>query len=221
MDPYLETAPLWGDLHRLLMAALQESLSAALADRYRTRTNNRQYGTKVVLFTSVTQESRSEPVIEIHTRTDPRTVTIIDIVSPGNKTSAEGRAAYLATRLAGLRAGANLVEVDLILDGKPTLDYDRSGLPDWNYAVTVTRAGAPDRHEIYTATLNRPLPKFRLPLLADHRDVLVDLHAAFTKAYEAGGFESRVDYKVDPAVPLTDNDRAWLRDLLKQHSLRS
>lgn len=221
MDPYLEAAALWGTLHQCLVAALQQSLATALADRYRAKTANRHYLTELVLFTSISKEERSESFVEIRTRQDPKLVTLIDVVSPTNKTTAEGRAAYLATRGSALRSGANVAEIDLVLDGKPTLDYDRTGLPSWNYAVTVTRAAAPDRHEIYTATLNKTLPKFRLPLLADHRDVLVDVQAALTRAYEAGGFEETIDYSVDPPVPLSDEDRAWLRDLLKPHRFRS
>lgn len=220
MDPYLEVGPLWGELHGQLATALYQSLAPALSDRYRAKPVTRQYSVEVVLFTSVNQEQRSEPYVDVRTRSDPKWVTMIDIVSPTNKTTAEGRAAYLATRADAMRHGANVVEIDLVLDGKPTLDYDRSGLPEWDYAVTVTRATAPERHEIYTATLQKPLPKFRLPLLADHRDLLVDLQAAFSKAYEQCKFDAKVDYASDPAVPLSDESRAWLRDLLKRHKLR-
>lgn len=221
MDPYLECSPHWAELHQQLTAALYNSLAPALADRYRAKAGARQYAVEVVLFTSVTREARCEPFVEIRTRSDPKLITLIDVVSPSNKTTPEGRAAYHATRTDALRRGANVVEIDLVLDGKPTLDYDRSGLPEWDYAVTVTRASSPDRHEIYTSTLQKPLPKFRLPLAADHRDLLVDLQAAFTRAYEHGQMESLIEYDVDPAVPLEDEDRTWLRDLLKQQKLRS
>ena len=78
-----------------------------------------------------------------------------------------------------------------MLQGKPTLTYSRDGLPEYDYAVTVTRATAPDRYEIYTATLQKRLPKFKLPLAADDRDALLDLQAAFTRAYDLGNFGSR------------------------------
>ena len=61
----------------------------------------------------------------------------------------------------------------------------------------------------------------RLPLGPDSKDVLVDLQATFAKAFEAGRFGPRIDYGQDPAVPLDDADRAWLRDLLKKHKLRT
>src|SRR5262249_10482160 len=117
-------------------------------------------------------------------------------------------------------SGASLVEIDLVLEGQPLLDYSREGLPDWDYAVTVTRSNQPERYEIYTATLQKRLPRFRLPLASDDRDTVVDLHAAFTRCYDQGGFASKIDYKQEPTTPLEEEDRTWVHDLLKQHKLR-
>jgi hypothetical protein len=41
-------------------------------------------------------------------------------------------------------------QVNIVLQGKPTLDYSRDGLPPWDYAVTLTRQTHLDRFEIYT-----------------------------------------------------------------------
>ena len=115
-------------------------------------------------------------------------MTLVDVVSPANKTTAAGREAYLEKRRESTAApSANLVEIDLVLQGQPTLDYSRDGLPDWDYAVTVTRSTQPERYEIYTATLQKRLPRFRLPLAADDRDTVLDLHAAFTRVLRPGG----------------------------------
>src|SRR5262245_1617167 len=118
------------------------------------------------------------------------------------------------------QGGASLVEVDLMLQGQPPLEYSRAGLPDWDYAVTVTRATQPERYEIYSATLQKRLPRFRLPLAADDRDTVLDLQASFTRCYDQGGFASKIDYRRDPQVPLEDEDRKWLNELLKQQKLR-
>jgi hypothetical protein len=102
------------------------------------------------------------------------------------------------------------------------LDYSRDGLPAWDFAVTVTRASQPDRYEIYTATLQKRLPKFKLPLAADDRDALLDLQAAFTRAYDLGSFANQINYKTPapPDVPLTDAYKTWAEELLKQMKLR-
>ena len=120
------------------------------------------------------------------------------VASPTNKRTAEGRQAYLNKRREGRSAGASLVEIDLVLQGQPLLEYSREGLPDWNYAVTVTRATQPDRFEVYTATLQKRLPRFRLPLAGDDRDTVVDLQTAFLRCFEQGDFASKIEYAIWP-----------------------
>jgi hypothetical protein len=220
MDPYLESAELWPAFHHQFIAGLYQLLLPGLVDRYRARVAQRVYVTEVALFTSVVRDQHTEELIEIRQRGDGRLVTLIDAVSPANKVTAEGRQAYLNRRSEAKSGVANLVEVDLVLEGEPLLDYSRDGLPDWNYAVTVTRAAQPERYEIYTATLQKRLPRFRLPLAADDRDTVLDLQSAFARCYDQGGFGGQIDYHQDPVVTLTDADRSWLDELLRQAKVR-
>src|SRR5260370_4374424 len=133
--------------------------------------------------------------MEIRQRTDGKLVTLLDVVSPPNKTTRSGRDAYLDKRREGRTANANLVELDVVRQGQPTLDYSRDGLPDWDYAVTVTRSTQPEHYEIYTATLQKRLPRFRLPLASDDRDTVLDLQAALNRCFEQGGFAAKIDYQ--------------------------
>ncbi len=220
MDPYLENDGLWPAFHHQLVTCLYQILLPGLVDRYKARVGQRQYVTQQALFTSIITEEHTEEFIEIRQRGENRVVTLVDVVSPANKTSPCGRQAYLAKRQECKNVSANLIEIDLVLQGQATLDYSREGLPDWDYAVTVTRSAQPDRYEIYTATLQKRLPRFRLPLASDDRDVVVDLHAAFSRAYDQGGFAALIDYQRDPATTLADDDKKWLGELLKQKKLR-
>ncbi len=220
MDPYLEDEKLWGAFHHQLVGCLYQVLLPSLVDRYRARVAQRHYATEQALFTSIIREEHHEEYIEIRQRTDNRLVTLVDVVSPTNKLTTAGRQAYLDKRREGRNASANLVEIDLILQGQPLLEYSRDGLPDWDYAVTVTRSTQPERYEIYTATLQKRLPKFRLPLAPDDRDTVLDLHATFTRCYDQGDFAAKIDYQRDPAAAVNDEDRKWLHELLKQQKLR-
>jgi hypothetical protein len=220
MDPYLETPSLWPAFHHQFVAGLYQLLLPDLVDRYRARISQRAYVTEVALFTSVVRDQHAEEVIEIRQRGDGRLVTLIDAVSPANKLTMEGRQAYLNRRADAKAGGANLVEIDLVLQGEPLLDYSREGLPEWNYAVTVTRAAQPERYEIYTSTLQKRLPRFRLPLASDDRDAVRDLQSAFTRCYDQGGFGGQIDYHQDPAMTLTVADRQWLDELLRQAKVR-
>jgi hypothetical protein len=220
MDPYLESEEMWPAFHHQMIASLYQTLLPGLVDRYKARIGLRRYVTEQALFTSIVRQEHQEEYIEIRQRSEGRLVTLVDVVSPTNKTMPPGRQAYLDKRGEGKKVSANLVEIDLVLQGQATLDYSREGLPDWDYAVTVTRATQPDRFEIYTATLQKRLPRFRLPLAGDDRDTVVDLHTAFTRAYEQGGFAGKIDYQKDPATLLNEEDRRWLQELLCQQKLR-
>lgn len=140
------------------------------------------------------------------------------MASPANKTTALGRQAYLDRRSAS--RGANLVEIDLVIQGKPTLDYSRDGLEKWDFGVTVTRAATAERHEIFTATLRKPLPRFRMPLAADDKDTVVDLQSVFTRCFDHADFADKIDYTKDPPVELSNEDRQWVAELLVQKKLR-
>jgi hypothetical protein len=220
MDPFLEGEKIWPVFQHHLVACLYQTLLPGLVDRYRARVGQRRYATEQALFTSIIREEHEEEFIEIRQRTDSRLITLVDVVSPANKTTAAGRGAYLEKRKEAKGCNASLVEVDLVMQGQPMLDYSREGLPEWDHAVTVTRASQPERYEIYTATLQKKLPKFRLPLAADDRDTVVDLQGVFARCFDQGNFMAQINYQRDPPTRLDDDDRKWLDDVLRQHKLR-
>jgi hypothetical protein len=69
--------------------------------------------------------------------------------------------------------------------------------------VTVTRGTSFDRYEIYTSTLEKCLPRFRLPVTPGDPDGIVDLQAAFRRTYLDAGFGVEIDYRNNPTVPLS------------------
>jgi hypothetical protein len=220
MDPYLEDPGLWPAFHHQFIMCLYQILLPTLVDRYRARVSQRCYRADQVRPGAASADEPHEDYIEVRQRSDGRLLTLMEVVGPANKTTESGRAAYLETRRAAHTANANLVEIDLVLQGSSTLEYSREGLPDWDYAVTVTRATQPERHEIYTTTLQKRLPRFKLPLAADDRDSVLDLQTAFARCFDQGGFGSKIDYKRDPTTPLDEEDIRWLDAVLVQQELR-
>ncbi len=220
MDPFLEEEKLWPAFHHQFTASLYQILLPSLVDRYRAKIAQRRYTTETALFTSVIREEHTEEFIEVRQRNDGKLITLIDCVSPANKLTNTGRQAYLDRRREAKKEGASLVEIDLVVQGQPTLEYSRDGLPEWDYAVTVTRSTQPERFEIYTATLQKRLPRFRLPLAADDRDTVLDLQVVFARCYDQGGFSGLIDYKREVPTSITDDDRRWIADLLKQQKVK-
>src|SRR5215213_1122771 len=109
MDPYLEADAVWPAFQHQLVAGLYQILLPNLVDRYRARVGQRAYVTEVALFTSVVRDQHAEEFIELRQRGDGRLVTLIDVVSPCNKATPEGRQAYLTKRHDARAGGANLV----------------------------------------------------------------------------------------------------------------
>ena len=64
-------------------------------------------------------ETVKETYLEVRDIITQEVVTVIEILSPKNKRSQEGRNAYTKKRLQVLGSYTNLVEVDLLRDGKP------------------------------------------------------------------------------------------------------
>ena len=216
MDPFLEESSRWPCFHGSLMTTLYQLLLPPLVDRYRARIGLRKYTSEMVLFTSIRREEHQEEYIEIWSRGTGRLVTLIDVVSLANKTTTAGRAAYLQTRSKSADAGAAMVEIDLITQGKRTLDFDRSDLPESDYTVTVTRGGNPNRFEIYANHIIKRLPKFKVPLAVDDRDTVLDLQHAFTRAYDQSQLHAMIDYTqpLPSDVALSEPTRAWIRTWL-------
>ena len=216
MDPYLEDPARWPAFHRHLVATLHQLLLPGLVDRYRARLHVRRYVTELPLFTTVQRDDHEESAVEIRGRADGKLVTLVEVVTPANKLTAQGRAAYLADRAAAVGQRAGVVEIDLLTAGPPLLEFDRTGLPAHHHTITVTRGATPDRYEIYTATVAKRLPKFKLPLAADDRDTVVDLQVAVGRAYDLGDFGRQTDYTqpLPPACGLPDDARQWVAALL-------
>src|SRR5207249_11728182 len=73
---------------------------------------------------------------------------------------------------------------------------------------------------IYTATLQRQLPKCRLPLAADDRDAVLDLQTVFSRSFDQANFMGQIDYLRDPPTRVAADDRKWLDEMLRQQKLR-
>ena len=221
MDPYLEDPARFPVFRKQLVAALYQLLLPGLVDRYRARVHSRQYESELVLFTSVQKFQHDEEYIEIRSRTDGRLVTLVDVVSIANRTTSAGRDAYLATRGLAQAERANVLELDLVTQGKPPLTFNRADLPAHHYIAIVSRANNSTTHECFPANLRRRLPKIRLPLSADDRDTVIDLQVVFARAYEQSQLEKKIAYGAPlPAdVVLPADDRDWAEALGRTYAV--
>jgi Protein of unknown function (DUF4058) len=220
MDPYLEDAKRWPTFHQQFISALSDALQPALSDKYRLRLGNRHYDIEQVLFTSILKEQMQEPFLEIRQKSSSdKLVTLIELISPTNRTHPEGKRRYELRRAEARMEGAHFVELDLVLQGQTCLEAELTSLNESQYVCCVTRAARPIKHELYGTLLTKRLPRIRLPMQADERDLVLDVQALVNRVYDRC-FDRQIDYNVDPHVPLSDADRHWMDQLLRNENLR-
>lgn len=254
MDPYLEERSLWPDVHSSLISYIREALQPALRPKYIARIGERievaslhkgyipdvlivepprapvrltaQGGTLVAdepLTFTFLDEERRVPFIEIVYRETGDVVTLIEVLSPANKVG-EGREQYLQKQRDLLTTYVNLVEIDLLSEGRvTTLARTPTGpVPnEWRYTVSISRSHQRSRLEFYALTLRDRLPRCRIPLRAADPDVVLDLPTVFTRCYDVGGYDLIIDYSAEPPVSLSEAESAWLNACLLEHDLRT
>jgi hypothetical protein len=169
------------------------------------------------------REEIREPLIEIvEPAAGNRVVTAVEILSPDDKNPGSGRESYLKKREEFWASGTNLVEVDLLREGQPTVRISPeklAGLQPYHYLVGVTRHW-PARQEVYARSLRQALPRIAIPLAADDRDVTLDLQAVFTRCWDEGPYPELLRYDGPPLGRLAPQELAWCEQRLREAGVR-
>jgi hypothetical protein len=251
MDPYLESAAYWRDLHTCLITHIRAALQPLLRPAYNARVEERllivpmdrfvyadasihkhRVEEALAAYTEATQagvtapgerplaqpwiislsdEPPTETYIEI-IRTDSReVVTVVEVLSPSNKTSNSGFEEYARKRRDLLSSQVNLVEIDLLAQGirpfpQPT-DCDAARC---RYMIGVSRAANRARYELYPIAVSEMLPRFSIPLRAPDADVPLDLQAALARCYDEGAYDDLIDYTQPPSTVLAEVERQFV-----------
>jgi hypothetical protein len=149
--------------------------------------------------------------LEIRDRRDRKVVTIVELLSPSNKTGAD-REDYLIKRRRVLSSPTHLVEIDLRRGG---LRPDAGALPACDYYVLVSRQEARPMADLWPIRLRDTLPVVPIPLAAPDPDVALDLKQALDRAYDDAGYGKYI-YSETPEPPLSAEDAAWAKQFLPQ-----
>jgi hypothetical protein len=169
------------------------------------------------------REEIREPLIEIvEPAAGNRVITAIEVLSPDNKRAGEGRDAYLKKREEFWASGTNLVEIDLLRQGDPTVRIAKTKLESlrpWHYLVAATRRW-PSRQEVYAIPLQRRLPRIAIPLAENDKDVILDLQAVFTRCWDEGPYPELSRYDGPPPGRMTPEEMAWCEQVLREVKLR-
>ena len=171
-------------------------------------------------------EPWEEPYLEIVSGKGKRLVTAIEILSLSNKKPGDkGREAYQNKQKEFRRGGVNLVEIDLLRRGPHTTSVPLARLQriagPFDYHVSVTVAGSPDRYYAAAIKLTDRLPSIPIPLDSEVPPITIDLQPLLDRCYDTGRYGEDVEYDRPCDPPLTPEHQSWAEGILREKGLRA
>lgn len=249
MDPYIERLEIWPDFQLALTVHTACEIRKQLRTRYTALVQHREYQiesdapvlpARLVVRPSI-EASNSMAAVEapvvfgfcredvceryieiIEPAAENRVISTISVLSPANKQSGVGCDSYVRQREEFWDAGTNLVEIDLLREGEPTVRVSTAKLATlrpWHYLVSVTRRW-PSRQEVYPIPVQRRLPNVAIPLGANDNDVTLDLQAAFSRCWNEGPYPEILRYDGLPPGQMAADETRWCEDLLRGSGFR-
>jgi hypothetical protein len=155
-------------------------------------------------------EIERQSFIEIRDRRNRRVVTVIELLSPSNKTSGSDRDDYLAKRRQVLARMSHLVEIDLRRGG---IRPSPPELPPCDYYVLVSRYEDRPTIGFWPLGLRQRLPVVRIPLIAPDPDAVLDLQVVLDRTYDGADYGKYI-YSEMPEPPLSPEDEKWARQFV-------
>jgi hypothetical protein len=161
-----------------------------------------------VLVALPESETTIERYLEVREVATGEVVTVVEILSPKNKRTGEGRDQYLNKRQKVLGSQSHLVEIDLLRGGEalPMQDAGTS-----HYRVLVSRVEQRPIAELYPFNLRDRLPCFGLPLRSSDESVPIDLNVLMQMVYESAALDLAIDYGQQPMPGLSQDDFNWVQ----------
>jgi hypothetical protein len=176
------------------------------------------------LLVDTEPESSTETFLEIIDReSGNRVVTVIEFLSPSNKSPGPNREQYRRKQSEICSSDANLVEIDLNRFGTHTLAFPLEHIKPQGrtfYMACVRRASRRGVAEVYPMALWERLRVVKIPLRPDDADVPLDLQALVEQCYRNGAYEGTLNYAIDPDPPLIGADEEWADEFLFQKGLQ-
>ncbi len=154
----------------------------------------------------------TERFLEIREVATGNVVTVIELLSPKNKRTGEGRTTYLRKRNQVLSGGTNLVEIDLLRGGQPMpmTITDNPG----TYRILLCRSQSFPWCDLYAFDLRQTIPTIPIPLLPEDDDAMLDLQAQIHYVYDRGRYHLAIDVDAILHPLLSEADRSWIKSFV-------
>lgn len=152
----------------------------------------------------------TESFLEIRDRRTRHLITVLELLSPSNKSVGRDREQYIDKRNQLLARRVHFVELDL-LRGGPRMPFE--DLPPCDYYALVSRPEPRPEAPLWPIRLAERLPLIPIPLRDPDPDARLDLQETLHRVYDAAGYAKFI-YEGAPVPPLTPADAAWAQQFL-------
>lgn len=161
-------------------------------------------------------EEITERYLEVRDVITGEAITVIEVLSPTNKLTRDGRIQYERKRLKVLGSATHLIEIDLLRAGEPLPFRVQDGSDRGDYRIIVSRAQDRPQAALYMFTIRDPIPDIPVPLQPGEAEPLLALNRLLHEVYDRAGFDLMVDYQQAPPPPrIHKQDTQWIRQLLR------
>lgn len=201
-------------------SSVSDNLLVGIADVAVSRRNDSSQGVavmtqKLVQPTKVSvpvPEETTERFLEVRSTQSGELVSVIEILSPKNKRSKQGRETYENKRNKVLASMTNFIEIDLLRVGEPMLIMGGSNT---DYSILVSRGYHRPEADLYGFNLREPIPIFPVPLKQGEQEPLVDLQKLLNEVYQKARFDLVLDYSQSVKPTLSVEEKSWVEEILK------
>ncbi len=149
-----------------------------------------------------------------------RIVTVIELLSPVNKTMPVGRAVYRKKQSEYIQGMVNLVEIDLLRCGEFVMAMPEEEWPlihQAPYKICIRRVNRPWVAAGIGIPLQDKLPNIAIPLRNQDRDVVLELQPIIDACYRDGRYHT-IDYSRALNPPLSAEELKWAESLIRRES---
>jgi Protein of unknown function (DUF4058) len=251
MDPYLERAGMWEEVHTRLIVAMADALGPQVRPKYRVSIEQRTYlalltpheyervgkpdvlvsasrrqesvvqatATAVGIAPRVAQlpmpEEITERYLEVRDVVTGEVITVIELPSPTNKLTRDGRRQYGRKRMRVLGSATHFIEIDLLRAGEPFPFRVQDDDAQSDYRILVSRAQDRPQAAVYLFIIRDPIPDIPVPLQPGEAEPSLALNRLLHDVYDRAGYDLTLDYQQSPPPPrIREQDIQWMKQLL-------